>query len=318
MNVLTQLNLNYLRIFVVVYQTGSMTAAAKELHLTQSGISQQIKALEESLKVTLFDRINRRIIPTSEAEILFAQCSQHIEDLELALVKMTDKKRDLEGTVKVGFPSSFGNAIVLPLIAKFCQNWPKVTFELKSGLAQDINNQLLNGTLDFGFVDSFARDPNLVTQKVTSENLHLCCRKNSSGTLENLKQNYHYFSNLSFIAYLKQEPIIRAWFQENFDEVPESIEVKTTIMDPNSIAVLIAEGQGVGLLPDHMLDEMEQHTPIHRFSNTTPLENNIYASWLAKRTMGRAAKEFYQFCSNAIIGKPLAKIRETNVSAHFS
>ena len=46
MALLDTLNLNYLRIFMAVYRTGSMTQAARELHLTQSGISQQIKSLD--------------------------------------------------------------------------------------------------------------------------------------------------------------------------------------------------------------------------------------------------------------------------------
>ena len=85
MGLLTHLNLNYIRIFLSVYRTKSMTQAAKQLHLTQSGVSQQIKALEEALDITLFDRINRRIIPTAEAEILYNLCSQRLDELESAI-----------------------------------------------------------------------------------------------------------------------------------------------------------------------------------------------------------------------------------------
>ena len=93
MSLLAHLNLNYLRIFLTVYRTKSMTQAAKQLHLTHSGVSQQIKALEEALDITLFDRINRRIIPTSEAEILYSECSKHLDDWKVRyqryLVKIT-------------------------------------------------------------------------------------------------------------------------------------------------------------------------------------------------------------------------------------
>ena len=52
-----QLNLNQLRIFESVYRTQSMTQAAVELGLTQSGVSQHIRALEDVLGLSLFDRI---------------------------------------------------------------------------------------------------------------------------------------------------------------------------------------------------------------------------------------------------------------------
>jgi len=65
MLLIDQLNLNHLRVFECVYRTGSMTAAAKELHLTQSGVSQHIKSLEDVLNFKLFDRIQQRLVPTS-------------------------------------------------------------------------------------------------------------------------------------------------------------------------------------------------------------------------------------------------------------
>jgi len=56
-----QINLNQLRVFESVYRTKSMTHAARELHLTQSGVSQHIKALEDVLTLKLFDRIKHFI-----------------------------------------------------------------------------------------------------------------------------------------------------------------------------------------------------------------------------------------------------------------
>ena len=106
MGLLTHLNLNYIRIFLSVYRTKSMTQAAKQLHLTQSGVSQQIKALEEALDITLFDRINRRIIPTAEAEILYNLCSQRLDELESAISQISTKDSELKGKVKIGRSAS--------------------------------------------------------------------------------------------------------------------------------------------------------------------------------------------------------------------
>ena len=155
MSLLTHLNLNYLRIFLVVYRTGSMTRAAKELHLTQSGVSQQVKSLEETLGITLFDRINRRIIPTNEAEILYQECSKRLDDLENALSQISNQKNELKGKVKIGFPPVFGNHIILPLLSQFSTQYAGVKFELKMGLASEITELLLDGKLDFAFIDSF-------------------------------------------------------------------------------------------------------------------------------------------------------------------
>ena len=63
----SSLNLNILRVFETVYSTRSMTKAAQVLFLTQSGVSQHIKSLEESLEFALFDRLQKKLVPTEKA-----------------------------------------------------------------------------------------------------------------------------------------------------------------------------------------------------------------------------------------------------------
>lgn len=70
--IIDRINLNHLRVFECVYRTKSMTIAAEELHLTQSGVSQHIRSLEESLDIRLFDRIKHKLVPTGEARQLLS------------------------------------------------------------------------------------------------------------------------------------------------------------------------------------------------------------------------------------------------------
>ena len=88
-----QINLNQLRVFESVYRTKSMTHAARELHLTQSGVSQHIKALEDVLELKLFDRIKQKLVPTPSARELYKNTAKSFEDIETILnkLKKTDK-----------------------------------------------------------------------------------------------------------------------------------------------------------------------------------------------------------------------------------
>ncbi len=65
--ILDNLNLNHLRLFESVYRSENMTKAAEELHLTQSGVSQHMKSLEEAVGVKLFDRVRQSLIPSKAA-----------------------------------------------------------------------------------------------------------------------------------------------------------------------------------------------------------------------------------------------------------
>src|SRR6187402_2647586 len=102
------LNLNQVRIFECVYRTQSMTAAARELHLTQSGVSQHIRAFEEILGAKLFDRINQRVVPTTSATLLYDHCAKSLQGLEEAFSELQAEKNQLAGRVHIGMPTEFG------------------------------------------------------------------------------------------------------------------------------------------------------------------------------------------------------------------
>jgi DNA-binding transcriptional LysR family regulator len=101
---LDQFNLNQIRVFECVYRTRSMTMAAKELHITQSGVSQHIKSLEEILEITLFDRVKQKLLPTSSADLLYIEWSKSIADIEKTLLKVSKGNLKVQGKIKFGCP----------------------------------------------------------------------------------------------------------------------------------------------------------------------------------------------------------------------
>src|SRR5262245_19844106 len=123
-----QLNLNLLRVFECVYRTKGMTKAAEELHMTQSGVSQSIKHLEDILQLQLFDRVKQRPVPTHHAHFLYKNCTQHLYDIERALNQVTGRESEVKGEVSIGLPLEFGNNIVIPLLAKLGQENPGLNF----------------------------------------------------------------------------------------------------------------------------------------------------------------------------------------------
>src|SRR6185437_1423130 len=116
--IIDHINLNHLRIFECVYRTKSMTEAAKELHLTQSGVSQHVRTLEEVLELKLFDRVKQRLIPTAPAETLFKRCSEALYGIEETISELRGGQQSLSGSVTIGMPIEFGNNVVLPLLSK--------------------------------------------------------------------------------------------------------------------------------------------------------------------------------------------------------
>ncbi|MCM2323291.1 MAG: LysR family transcriptional regulator [Oligoflexia bacterium] len=279
-------NLNQLRVFECVYRTRSMTAAAQELHLTQSGVSQHIKALEDMLGTRLLDRIQQKLIPTTAATQLFKRCSSGLAELEKALTELKDSDKRLSGTVAIGMPIEFGNNVVIPLLSKLCRDYPLVRFKVRLGFASAMNEQLLRGELDFAFTDDFPMDRRIKTERIYDEVLELCASARYLATKGAPKNTRKYFETLDYVEYQEGEPILRMWFAHHLNAEHLSLNVRTTIMDVQGIARLILTDAGVGVLPTHLVAKLQREGHrIHLFKGCgKPMKNSISVAYLAERS----------------------------------
>ncbi len=288
---INNVNLNQLRIFAVVFRTRSMTLASKELHLTQSGVSQHVKALEDALGVVLFDRIKQRLIPTSAAALLYQKCAEGLLGIEQALSEIKEGEKQLLGNVTIGMPVEFGNNIVVPLLSKFSLQHPGVRYGLKYGLADEINGMILNGALDFAFVDAFGALKALHSEIVYDETLQLCAHKDYLKRAGAPKENRKFLESLAYVEYQPDQPVLKMWFSHHYGVKKPSLNVLATVMDVQGVARLIFEGMGAGVLPDHLIEKLDPTgTKLHLFKGCgKPLKNGISVVSLHERTRSPAA-----------------------------
>lgn len=301
------LNLNHLRIFEAVYRLRSMTLASAELHLTQSGVSQHIGALEDALGVRLFDRIKQRLIPTGAANELQEECSRSFGGLERVVARIRGADHKLSGSVAIGMPVEFGNNVVIPLLREFARQHPEVTFALRFGFVSQMNDSLLNGSLDFAFVDSFGADRQVHTERVYDERLDLCAtrdflKKFGKGADESRK----YFESLEYVDYLPGEPVVRMWFKHHFKQKQASLRVRATVMDTQGVARLVLEGMGAGVLPGHLISKLKKEgRALHVFEGSgKALHNAVSVANLQGRTMSPAASSVREWLIGSLSKEP--------------
>ncbi len=296
------INLNHLRIFESVYRKRSMTVAAKELHLTQSGVSQHIKSIEEVLGVQLFDRIRQRLVPTSASTALFLKISQGLQTLEQAIGEVRGGHKQLSGTVTVGVPIEFGNNVILPLLSEFGKNHPEVKFKFRLGFASTMNTEILQGSIDFAFIDDFPVDRRIITEKVYDEVLDLCIHPDWLKQKKLNKFNRQYFESLNYVEYQDEEPVLRMWFSHHLNTKRVNLKVKAVVMDVQGIARLILHGLGAGILPHHLLLKLQKEgQKIHRFTGCgRPLKNAISVASLRDRTHSLVAQKTFEWLKTAL------------------
>ena len=101
-----ELNLNSLVVFSGVYKTGSMTQASKDLGMTQPGVTQHIRNLENILNVELFHRMGKKLMPTKEAEILHEGLNSSLSNIESEDACINAGVKLYSNKIEKGFQSS--------------------------------------------------------------------------------------------------------------------------------------------------------------------------------------------------------------------
>lgn len=119
-----------LRIFHAVADAGSLTHAGDTLHLSQSAVSRQIRALEESLNVTLFHRHARGLILTEQGELLFDATKAMVKRLEATAARIRDSEDEVFGELKVTTTTGFGTLWLAPRLSALYRKYPHLKIDL--------------------------------------------------------------------------------------------------------------------------------------------------------------------------------------------
>jgi len=119
-----------LRIFHAVAEAGSFTHAGEALNLSQSAVSRQIGALEESLNVTLFHRHARGLILTEQGELLYRTAHEVFAKLPMTEAQLSESKDRPKGLLRVTATVALGSTWLTPRMNEFLEVYPDVSVEL--------------------------------------------------------------------------------------------------------------------------------------------------------------------------------------------
>ena len=122
-------NLNDLLAFVTVAREGSFTRAAAALGVTQSALSQTIRALEERLQIRLLTRTTRSVSPTSAGERLMQAIGNRFDEIEAELDALTELRDKPAGTVRITCGDYVLHSVLLPKLAPVLREYPDIRLE---------------------------------------------------------------------------------------------------------------------------------------------------------------------------------------------
>ena len=284
-----------LRVFHAVADAGSLTHAGDNIHLSQSAVSRQIRALEESLNTILFHRHARGLILTEQGELLFDATKSMSKRLEAASARIRDSEDEVFGELRVTTTMGFGSLWLAPRLSTLFLEYPDLNIDLMLG------ERVLDLPMREADVAIRMKEPSqadLVRKRLMS--IQLCLYANKAyvqknkipKTLSELRTHRVIFQNVSSEQVAAGETLVKELL---------SYDLKKVLTVNNYFGVLQAVrfGLGIGVLPDYVaIDNPELVRILPEFaSNVVP----IFLAYPEELRQSKRIAAFRDFVVNEIM-----------------
>jgi LysR family transcriptional regulator, regulator for bpeEF and oprC len=158
-------DLRTLSIFVKVAERRSFVHAAKDLGITQSGVSNAIKRLEDQVGTPLLVRTTRRVSLTEDGAAFFERCRQALAAIDEAELVLRRAQIKPSGTLRIDVPLAFGRIKLVPLLRGFQQDYPDVRLRITF---TDRYIDLIEEGVDVAVRFGALQDSSLIARRLTT------------------------------------------------------------------------------------------------------------------------------------------------------
>ncbi|MCB1446887.1 MAG: LysR family transcriptional regulator [Rhizobiaceae bacterium] len=176
------LELDVMKTFIAIAETGNFTTAAEAVFRTPSAVSMQIKKLEETLGVPLFRRDARSVSLTHHGEMLLSFAKRLIALNNEAVSRFVVP--EMNGIVKLGAPDDIGELVLPGILSHLSETWPQLAIDVTIESSANLHRAVEDGRLDlaiYNFLYAVRADP---AEKVMSERLVWVGRKHGQAHLK--------------------------------------------------------------------------------------------------------------------------------------
>lgn len=160
------------RAFCALARTGSFTKAARELHLTQSGISHSMKALETDIGCRLLDRMGKKVVLTQAGEQLLHHSKKILQEMAAARETLGHLGKWGKGRLRIGASTTACQHIIPPVLREFKESFPEHAVMLEPGDTPELVDALLNQRIDLALTLKASNESQLEFHPLFTDELH--------------------------------------------------------------------------------------------------------------------------------------------------
>jgi LysR family transcriptional regulator, glycine cleavage system transcriptional activator len=274
-------SLNALYAFEAAARHGSFTRAARELGVTQTAISHQVRALETSLDAALFRRTPRGITLTAEGERWAAELTVVFARLRQVNSRLRRPRDTARPAVSVSVIPSFGTRWLVPRLGRFLASHPEVDVRIS---ATERLVDLATEPIDVGIRYGSGAYPGLITTKLSDDALIVV----AAPTLANKRSSWR-LGDLTRETLLSDDypDAWEQWFRARSRTLPSGVP-RSELTDSSMLVEATLRGQGVGLARWSLaVDELELGRLVLLFPKVPPLPTRLAYYVVSSRTSAR-------------------------------
>ena len=255
------MNINQLRYFVAVAEHRSFTKAATQYYLSQTAVTQQVRALEETLGVQLLDRNSRPVSLTPAGAVFLTEAKAILERMNSAISRAQDASTGLVGSLRIGYTKGYERSDLSNKLRSFHLKFPNILLTCFRCDTDMLAAGLLNGEYDIIFTwdsTNIRQDPQV--------SIHLVERARLVVAL----YGSHPFARRAALrrAELKNETIIfmtpsstgvsfgDAHFIQMYQQAGYYPNILLRSNDVESILMMVAAEEGISILPAYCTDKL--------------------------------------------------------------
>lgn len=289
--------LPHLETFAKAAESGSFTAAAEMLGLSQAAVSQRIRALERALNVSLFRREGGHVFLTDAGQSLHSYAQRIVLLHREARQQVTGRKTPLTGQLVLAASSVPGEHLLPTLLATFHEKYPHIRTRMIVADTSAVLHDLERGAAHLGFVGGQIDSPHLVFRAFACDKLvlvvpagHSWSKRKRVTVPELLRQPLVVREAGSGSRWCLERTLTRAGHS------PKKLNVALELGSNEAIKEAVLRGAGLAVLSDLAVDRELRAGRLHALQvSGLPLKREMFAVWDRRRALPIPARVFLDF-----------------------
>ena len=288
-----------MRAFYAIVEEGNISHAAQRLDIAQPALSRQMKRLETSLGVQLFERGSRRIRLTDAGRVMYTRVEHILGMVDGTVREITEIGSGIAGSIRLGTITTSGALLLPELISEFHSRYPNVTYQIWEAEGARILELLDNRVIEIGITRTQVDSKVYESIVLPNEPLVLIMNK---------EQEIGAASDKVELKELKDQPIIiplrwQSVFIANCRKLgfePNIVCVSDSIVQDLLLAKM---GMGMALLPVSSKTLLTDGNLIYKKLIEPEMSTHTVIAWLKSRTLSSSSEHLIRLFREMFLGE---------------